>query len=765
MSVLPAIEAPAGARLARLMRGRQTLRGPFETTWRRLEGRFGAGAMEAWAEGALALVEANAGAGCLLAFWQASTGLCGRLDVESLAEAGRQAAAICREAGAKPAAAALDAFARIDTRLADAGERAVWWRSLVKLAMAAPEGVEPLALRATDVLVAGHVAAFEAFVDAGLKAAGRDRARRLAFFALDDALARAMLERIGAGPGFDALEGELKMVLAALWGAAPPFQPPLLQPLPPGARDAPRRVNIAGPVIRMPAVFPGVDEAGARRLYLAAAIHAGAHLAFGNPRFPIARFKPVQMALATLVEDARIEYLAMGRYPGLRRLWAPYHVATPEDGPTTAALLARVARGLFDPSYRDPDELVGKAQRLFREAQERIGDPAISLDIGTRLANDVGQRRLRFDARGHVVEPAYRDDGLGLWDFSDIDPEMTDEVELAVDAARIERREAEDGKADEPPASEPTRRARPSPPASEGRVIATYPEWDAAAGIERADWTSVRAIVPVWGDPRALQRALDRAAPLRARIARLVRAAKVGRALRLKRQAEGHDLDLDAAIETAIARKAGEVTDMRVFRSTVLNQRDLAVLVLVDVSQSTRERLADGATVLDIEKLAVAMLAGKLDQLGDDFALLAFASAGRGDVRVTTVKDFAEPYGGEALSRLAGLESGLSTRLGAALRHAGAAIARVRSFRKLVLVLSDGEPSDIDVASGDLVVDARRAVMALRAAGIDTFGVMLDPAGVGSGARIFGKANAMPVRRAEDLPMRLSELYFRLARR
>ncbi|QIB33493.1 nitric oxide reductase activation protein NorD [Ancylobacter pratisalsi] len=760
------MSAPVGheamARLAGLMRGRETLRAPFEEVRGRLAARYDPDGLEPWARGALALIDANAGASCLLAFWRASMETAGRLDVESLGAMGGQAAAICREAGAKAAIAGLDAFVRIEPRLVDAGERAVWWRALVKLAGAAPESVEPLAARVQTVLLPGHVAAFEGFIDAGIRASGRDRERRKSFFALEDGLARSLAERIGAEPGFADLEGELKKVLAALWGPALAVQ---LQPLPPIARDGPRRVNLAGPVIRMPAVFQGFDGEAARRLYLAAAVHAGAHLAFGNPRFPIGTFKPVQIALATLVEDARVEALAMSRYPGLRRLWAPYHNASPEDGPTVAALLARVARGLFDEGYEDPDELVGKAQRLFDEARERIADPAISLEIGTRLANDVGQRRIRFDDRGHVIEPVYRDDGLGIWDFSDIDPEVSDEVEVAVDAARVERREEEGGTVDEAPAPEPTGRARPAVSPSEGVVVASYPEWDGTAGIERPDWTSVRAMMPKPGDARALQRALDRAGPVRARIARLVRGAKVGRASRLRRQVEGADLDIDAAIDAAIARRAGDVPDMRVFRSTVLNQRDLAVLVLVDTSQSTRERLPDGTSVLDTEKLAVAMLAGALQQLGDAFALLAFASAGRGDVQVTTVKGFEEGYDGDAASRLAGLGSGLSTRLGAALRHAGAEIARVRSFRKLVLVVSDGEPSDIDVAAQDLVTDASRAVKALRARGIDTFGVMLDPAGVGSGPRIFGKANAMPVRRVEDLPMRLSELYFRLARR
>jgi nitric oxide reductase activation protein len=195
--------------------------------------------------------------------------------------------------------------------------------------------------------------------------------------------------------------------------------------------------------------------------------------------------------------------------------------------------------------------------------------------------------------------------------------------------------------------------------------------------------------------------------------------------------------------------------------------RDLAVLVLLDVSESTRDRTSiAGACVLDLERLAVASLCEALSRLGDPFALRAFASAGRDDVRIARIKDFDEPYDTAAKARLAGVAPGLSTRLGAALRHAGCEIATVRSHRKLVLVLTDGEPSDVDVDDPlDLVEDARRATSALRAAGIDVFGVTLDSTGVGSGAAVFGRSSNMPVRRLQDLPARLADLYFRLARR
>ena len=105
------------------------------------------------------------------------------------------------------------------------------------------------------------------------------------------------------------------------------------------------------------------------------------------------------------------------------------------------------------------------------------------------------------------------------------------------------------------------------------------------------------------------------------------------------------------------------------------------------------------------------------------------------------------------VGRLAALSSGLSTRLGTALRHAGELISHARSFRKLVIVLTDGEPSDIDVADPlDLVEDARRAAVGLRARGIDGFGVVLGSGAMNSAVRVFGRGNTMLVPRVEEPP-------------
>jgi Mg-chelatase subunit ChlD len=459
----------------------------------------------------------------------------------------------------------------------------------------------------------------------------------------------------------------------------------------------------------------------------------------------------------------------MRQLPGLRKLWAPYHVAVPAGVVTAPTLLARLARALFDPSYDDDDGFVAKGRSMFEARLARIEDPAISREIGMLLGNDLGQMRVQFNAKTYVVEPLYRDDGLGLWDFGNDAPASGETLELAVEAARPEPRHDPDQNSlrsevleDESKVS----RARPVAPDQRGIVIAKYPEWDRAHGIERPEWTTVREVPAQPGDPRLVEAALDRADVLRNRIRRLVRGVRVGRTIRLKRQFDGHDLDVDAMLDAGIALRMHHEPDPRIFRATTAMHRDLAVLLLLDISESTRDRLGSGASILEVERLAVAVLAEAMSALGDPFCLLAFASNGRDDVEMTTVKAFDEPYDRACMGRLAVLSSGLSTRLGTALRHTGEVIGHISSFRKLVIVLTDGEPSDIDVAdASDLVEDARRAAGGLRARGIDGFGVVLGSNAMNSAVRIFGRGNTMLVPRIEDLPARLSELYFRLVRR
>jgi nitric oxide reductase activation protein len=257
---------------------------------------------------------------------------------------------------------------------------------------------------------------------------------------------------------------------------------------------------------------------------------------------------------------------------------------------------------------------------------------------------------------------------------------------------------------------------------------------------------------------------LEANAPVVNHIKALISSARVSRPQRIRGLSEGEFLDIDASINAMISRRIGETPDTRIYGRFERRHRDLSVQVLLDVSESTKDNLVkSSATVLDVEVQATALLAHAMSGLGDPFAISAFCSNCRDDVRYFRIKDFDKPYGDTAKTYLAGLAGNYSTRIGAAMRHAVADLKRQNTHRRLLLVITDGEPSDIDVPDKHyLVEDARRVVHTLAQDGIDVFAVGLDSGGDSYLTRIFGRRNVIQIDRIEKLPEQLPMLYFRL---
>src|SRR5260370_1024788 len=164
----------------------------------------------------------------------------------------------------------------------------------------------------------------------------------------------------------------------------------------------------------------------------------------------------------------------------------------------------------------------------------------------------------------------------------------------------------------------------------------------AFSSTPRPTWSSRSIATTAWACGTSATTRPPPATPsiLPTRIRRLVRGVRVGRTIRLKRQLDGHDLDVDAMLDAGIALRMHHEPDPRIFRATTSKHRDLAVLLLLDISESTRDRLASGVSILVVERLAVAVLAEAMTGLGDPFGFLAFASNGRDDVEMTPVKRF-----------------------------------------------------------------------------------------------------------------------------
>jgi len=718
-----------------------------------------------WLRQCRMLAEAGLGEGVTLAYTRHGPAIAEAVGPEFALALAEEVKDLAYAAGRQAARALPPATAQAAARLAGPAEVRAWLAMLRRFAPEMPESVAPLLDHTARLLGRLDLEGYEAWVLGGLRASGGDRERRRAFFGFVDPAAERALLREAGEVVFGDLERPLKTFLTALWNLRVVTREAGVV----AGRAIPRRTSFDGAILRVPATFPGVPAARARTLFRASLAHVGAHLAYSGRRFPRGTLKPLQIALVGLIEDARVEHLAMRDFPGLRRLWLPFHEARPEGAVSAPVLLARLSRALIDPEHDDPDPWVRKGREMFFGRAAEWDDPLLSRGIGNLLGNDLGQMRIQFNARTYVVEPPYRDDNLGLWDFGDEAPESPEHAEV-LESVRIAPQETNEPAADPDqsdafPEDEPNR-ARPAEDASheEGVPVAQYPEWDYVIGRERGAWTTVVEYPAPPGSPARIDEVLERRPEVVNRITALVRAARVSRPVRVRRRLEGERLDIDACIEAAISRRRGESPDPRVYMTSAHRSRDLSVLLLLDVSQSTNDPVRGARTrVIDLEREATALLAHAMDALGDPFAIHAFCSNGREEVRYIRAKDFDAPYDAHAKSVLAGLSGGLSTRIGAAMRHAAQDLRRQRTHRRLLLVVTDGEPSDIDVKDRRyLVEDARKAVAGLRHDGIDVFCVGLDSGGDSYLTRIFGRYNALQIDRLERLPEKLPMLYFRL---
>ncbi len=169
--------------------------------------------------------------------------------------------------------------------------------------------------------------------------------------------------------------------------------------------------------------------------------------------------------------------------------------------------------------------------------------------------------------------------------------------------------------------------------------------------------------------------------------------------------------------------------------------------------------------MLDLTRQACVLLADAISKVGDPFAIHGFCSDGRHEVQYLRFKDFDQEWSGEPKARLAGMTGQLSTRMGAAIRHAGHHLKLQRSAKKLLIVITDGEPADIDVRDPQyLRFDTKKAVEDVAKHGVVTYCMSLDPRADQYVSRIFGQKNFMVVDHVQRLPEKLPLLYAGLTR-
>jgi nitric oxide reductase NorD protein len=286
-----------------------------------------------------------------------------------------------------------------------------------------------------------------------------------------------------------------------------------------------------------------------------------------------------------------------------------------------------------------------------------------------------------------------------------------------------------------------------------------YPEWNCKTEEYRDNWCQVIEDVldsEDWAEPPAALGKLSR------RVRRQFEALRTDDRW-LRRVNDGEEVDIDDFIQAVSERRGCGYASERLYKHRKRDDRELAVMVLLDVSNSTAFQLSHGR-VIDVERQAMLVLAEALSELGDVFSIYAFSGYGRTQVDILRLKDFDDDYNDSVRKRIFSLAPRGSTRIGAALRHMGKRFMRRSERHRLLLLLTDGRPFDpADNYKGLYALeDTRKALQELHNDGIYAYGLTIDQAGVEYLPYLFGPGKYTVFSNVLALPEFLPKLYAKL---
>jgi nitric oxide reductase NorD protein len=658
-----------------------------------------------------------------------------------------------------------------------------------QLASTASRGVRPMLNHIDELLSKLTLSGLRRWCNFGSQAYRRDFNNLTAYFNLESADSRAMLQKERRGILFIKTQRKLNFYLRALWG-----RDFFLRPT--GADFADFRPFLEHRIIHLPDALDDYGSVAGLEVYRATAAHMASHMMYSTAPISAEGLSPAQMFFIGLVEDARIEYKAINEFPGLKKLWFSIMDGSEEaDGdvpaakkiehPTMLVLEHFVKMLLKDTIKSDDEELNAIAEKFHNEIEEKQDDNQFCWHLGLDVFNLFIKRKevpsLRILER---IDIPYRDDNRYVWEFEEFDAdvefeyvpasqrqvrkqvsviEMAHEVdcELAGDDAQeiwtcsTNMRPYEDDLTDDQasfndmwgkePVSDPFH----------------YQEWDYQIQLHRPDWATVYERRQPMGMVDDIQDIIDAYRPIAHRIKQIIDLLTPEGVQRVRNMEDGDEVDINAAIDAMIAIRMGEQPNTRITMRNVLKTRDLSVVLLLDLSESTNEPMnGSDKTVLQLTREAATLVATAIEGIGDPYAIHGFASDGRHDVQYYRFKNFNQHFDDEAKSRLAGMRGGLSTRMGAALRHAGQHLLKQQEKRKLVLLLTDGEPADIDERDPQhLRHDTKKAVEELYSTGVLTYCLTLDPNADDYVKRIFGANNYTIIDNVDKLPEQLPTLF------
>ncbi len=514
-------------------------------------------------------------------------------------------------------------------------------------------------------------------------------------------------------------------------------------------------------------------------LQLARVAHAAAHVLHSQAGRSTKGLKPMGVAVVSAFEDARVDRLLCAKYPGILS-WFMRSTQSHRQSASGyfSSLIEELTTALVQGLTGQEPYWVNKATTLFfaHEKQYGLEDYDGFRRIASIMANDLGQMRVQFNPQQYIVPLAYHDDHSYLWNFEQTGSQSELKQGIAAQPRVAPRKQ---NKSNQPP-PEPSDAAGldstqhhsvgTSACAAQGseaaalvgrRSIFLYPEWNQRACVLRENWCTVieDAAYPK-DDEEEAGPPTEGFQPKRLNL----RLSAAERAQTQRRQWQGHELDMDALIDYRASQRREGGTDPRVFLTPRLRASTLSLLLLMDLSASTADTVGSAqSSILALQKKAALDLACAARARHDRVAIHGFSSNTRHAVSYHRFLEFDQPLSATVFARVAQARAEYSTRLGAALRHATFAADQETSERRVVIVLTDGAPADIDVFDPDyLIADAARAVREARATGVQVYGLVMDAQARPYAQAVYELRARQILEYPEALPRYLSLLYQQL---
>ncbi|HEX3280885.1 MAG TPA: VWA domain-containing protein [Pyrinomonadaceae bacterium] len=306
----------------------------------------------------------------------------------------------------------------------------------------------------------------------------------------------------------------------------------------------------------------------------------------------------------------------------------------------------------------------------------------------------------------------------------------------------------------------------------EGEVAYNYDEWDRELTDHRLGWCRVIEKKVKHGDREFVEQTRERHRGVISSIRHQFQLMKPEELARVTNELDGEEFDLNAVIDYVIDRKADGHQSERLYTKRLRRQRDVAVSFLLDQSSSTARTIGrhplqpytrPGRRIIEIEKEGLVLMSEALEAVGDVYSINGFTSEGRRNVKFYVVKDFAEKYSDEVKQRIGGINFQNNTRLGAAIRHATAKLAKQTARTRLLIVLSDGRPYDHDYGDARYArEDTREALRQAKIQGITPFCITIDRESEAELKDLYGEIGYTIIDDVLTLPERMPGIYRRL---